>query len=391
MLCPLQIKFEEVEERYVEPFHFTLDAVCEKTGARAGTLTTPHGVIKTPVFMPVGTLGTVKSLAPEDLTGLNAQIILGNTYHLYLRPGCDVIDEFGGLHQFMNWDRPLLTDSGGFQIFSLAKLQKMTEEGAHFQSHIDGSRHLLTPEKAMEIQVCLGSDIAMALDECIPYPASHEQALESLGLTTRWGKRSKEAWEMTKRPGHALFGIVQGGMYGDLRKQSAEELRKIGFDGYALGGLSVGEPRDLMLEMAGTSLPYLPQDRPRYIMGVGKPQDLVDMVNLGADMFDCVLPTRNARNGQLFTSKGPLNICNAQHRTSTLPVDEECQCYTCRNYSRAYLRHLYMSRELLSYRLNTIHNIAFFISLMEKAREAVLANDYAAFYKDFFQKIETGA
>ncbi len=372
-------------------FDFMLEAVCQNSGARAGTIFTPHGEIKTPVFMPVGTLGTVKSLATEDLHDLHAQIILGNTYHLYLRPGCEVIDQFNGLHGFMNWDRPLLTDSGGFQIFSLAKLQKMTEEGAHFQSHIDGSKHLLTPEKAMEIQACLGSDIAMCLDECIPYPASHDQALESLGLTTRWGKRSKESWDKIKRPGHALFGIVQGGMYPDLRKQSAEELLEIGFDGYALGGLSVGEPRDLMLEMATQSLPHLPENKPRYIMGVGKPQDLVDMVNLGADMFDCVLPTRNARNGQLFTSKGALNICNAQHKASTLPIDENCGCYTCRNYSRAYLRHLYMARELLSYRLNTIHNIAFFISLMEGAREAILENRYDSYRKDFFQGIETGS
>ena len=369
-------------------FSFELIATCKDTGARAGVMHTPHGDIKTPVFMPVGTLGTVKSLAPEDLNELSAQIILGNTYHLYLRPGCDVIEKFDGLHKFMNWNKPILTDSGGFQVFSLASLKKLNEEGVTFQSHIDGSSHLLTPEKAMEIQACLGSDIAMCLDECIPYPATWEQAEGSLGLTTRWAQRCKDEWEKIKRPGHAIFGIVQGGMHPDLRQRAAEELIEIGFDGYALGGLSVGEPRDVMLEMAECSLPFLPVDRPRYIMGVGKPQDLVDMVHLGADMFDCVIPTRNARNGSLFTSKGRINISNAVHKMSDKPVDEACNCYTCRNYSRAYLRHLYISRELLAYRLNTIHNIACFINLMEGCRSAILDGSFASYRKDVLQQLE---
>jgi queuine tRNA-ribosyltransferase len=365
---------------------FTLDAQSTETAARCGSIQTSHGTVKTPVFMPVGTLGTVKSLTPEDLRQSKAQIILGNTYHLYLRPGCEVIAPFGGLHRFMNWPGPILTDSGGFQIFSLAKLLKVDEEGAIFQSHIDGSRHLLTPEKSIEIQIVLDTDILMCLDQCIGYPATREDAQAALELTTRWARRCHTTWQNKARPGAALFGIVQGGMFPDLRQTSAEALVDLDFPGYALGGLSVGEPTDLMLEIAEAALPHLPSDRPRYIMGVGTPENLVELVARGADMFDCVLPTRNARNGQLFTSQGTINISNARFRNDTGPLDSECSCYTCRNYSRAYLRHLYTARELLAYRLNSIHNIHYYIELMAQMRRAIKENRFHAFRSDFYQK-----
>ncbi len=363
-------------------FQFTLTGTCGR--ARTGRFVTSRGTVQTPIFMPVGTLGSVKSLSPEDLHELGAQIILGNTYHLYLRPGCDVIERFSGLHRFMNWDGPILTDSGGFQIFSLAKLFKITEEGTTFQSHIDGSSHLLTPEKSMEIQRCLGSDIIMCLDECIPYPADREQALAALERTTRWAQRCKDYHESQGPGPHALFGIVQGGMYEDLRRRSAEEIEAIGFDGIAVGGLSVGEPKELMMEMADINLGALPQEKPRYVMGVGTPEDLVELVNLGADMFDCVMPTRNARNGQLFTSRGTFNIKNATYKYDKSPIEEGCECYTCRNYSRAYLRHLYASRELLSYRLNTIHNLHYYLDLAGKMREAIGKGAFDTFRKDFY-------
>jgi len=292
-------------------FNFKIVAESGTTRARAGILQTAHGEVETPVFMPVGTLGTVKSLSPEELIACGVQIILGNTYHLYLRPGCDVISSFNGLHGFMHWDGPVLTDSGGFQVFSLAKLRKVTGEGALFQSHIDGSQHLLTPEKSMEIQLCLGSDIVMCLDECIKYPAEKSNAQKALELTTQWAKRCKDAYKNEK---NALFGIVQGGMFKDLRKMSAHDLLNIDFDGYAIGGLSVGEPKDLMLEMADFTLPMLPDTKPKYIMGVGTPEDIVALAALGADMFDCVLPTRNARNGQMFTTAGTINISNARFK-----------------------------------------------------------------------------
>jgi len=354
--------------------------------ARAGVLETAHGIVETPIFMPVGTLGSVKSLSPEDLTECGAEIILSNTYHLYLRPGCKVIDRFSGLHRFMNWDKPILTDSGGFQIFSLAKLSKITEEGYAFQSHIDGSRHLLTPEKAVEIQNCLGSDILMCLDQCISYPAEKKEAEEALLLTTRWADRCKKAWQQKGECNGLLFGIIQGGMFKDLRKASAEALVELDFPGYAVGGLSVGEPKDIMLDIAGQTLPLLPENKPRYVMGVGTPEDLVDLVALGADMFDCVMPTRNARNGQLFTGFGTVNICNAKYRTDTAPIEESCNCYTCRNYSAAYLRHLYTTKELLAYRLNTIHNIHFYMRLVKKMRAAVENNSFNAFKQEFYKK-----
>ena len=367
-------------------FKFNVTATSSKSRARTGLISTAHGEIKTPVFMPVGTLGTVKSLSPEDLQDAGAQVILGNTYHLYLRPGCDVIDLFSGLHGFMNWHKPILTDSGGFQIFSLAKLAKITEEGASFQSHIDGSAHLLTPEKAVDIQLSLGSDIIMCLDQCIAYPSTEAEATDALDLTSRWAERCKRRWLERGAGTSALFGIVQGGMFAGLRKRSCEALRAIDFPGYAVGGLSVGEPKDLMLEMGEVSLSGLPDGKPKYIMGVGTPEDLVDLVGLGADMFDCVMPTRNARNGQLFTSRGTLNISNARFREETGPVDPDCGCYTCRHYSKAYLRHLYMSKELLAYRLNSIHNIHYYTELMATMRRAVAADRFETFRRDFYNK-----
>jgi len=369
-------------------FQFQITAQSSESRARAGVIQTDRGDIETPVFMPVGTLGSVKSLSPEELQEAGAQIILGNTYHLYLRPGCDVIRKFDGLHRFMHWDRPILTDSGGFQVFSLAKLAKLSEEGVTFQSHIDGSKHLLTPEKAIEIQTCLGSDIIMCLDNCIQYPATREQSLAALEATTKWAQRCKQAWQETENGSNTLFGIVQGSMFKDLRQRSADDLMNIGFNGYAIGGLSVGEPVEMMLEMANFTLPLLPEDRPRYIMGVGTPENLVELAALGADMFDCVLPTRNARNGQLFTRNGAVNISNSQYKDDTEPIDANCRCYTCRNYSRAYLRHLYLARELLAYRLNTIHNVYHFINFIKRMRDAILSDSFESFRKDFYRQLD---
>jgi queuine tRNA-ribosyltransferase len=360
--------------------------IAQSGASRAGVFDTQHGRIETPVFMPVGTLATVKALSPEELKAAGAQIILGNTYHLYLRPGCDIIDRFAGLHRFMHWDRPILTDSGGFQVFSLAKLRKLTEQGYQFQSHIDGSRHMLSPEKSIEVQICLNSDIIMCLDQCLEHPATRDQAAAALALTTRWAARCKTFWREQTQCQNSLFGIVQGGMYADLRRRSAEEIAEIGFPGYAIGGLSVGEPKDLMMEMAAHTLPLLPADRPRYIMGVGTPEDLVELVALGADMFDCVMPTRNARNGQLFTERGTINICNARFREDEGPVDPSCDCYTCRHYSLAYLRHLYTAREILAYRLNSIHNVHYYVNLVNSMREAILAGTFDPFKKAFYSK-----
>ena len=370
---------------------FQIDKKSRDTHARAGELTTPHGTINTPIFMPVGTAATVKAIIPEELHDCGAQIILGNTYHLYLRPGMEVIRRFSGLHTFMNWNGPILTDSGGFQIFSLAKISKTTEKGFDFQSHIDGSRHLITPEDAVDIQTTLGADIIMCLDSCIPYPADEQQAKNALELTTRWARRCKTRWDKitdrkTTNRQNSLFGIVQGGMFKHLRQQSTEELIALDFTGYAVGGLSVGEPKDLMMEMADHSLPLLPDEKPKYVMGVGTPEDLVELVSLGADMFDCVMPTRNARNGKLFTSFGAVNINNAKFKNDTDPVDSECACYTCKNYSRAYLHHLYRSRELLSYRLNTIHNLHYYLQLMRNMRKAILNNSFAQFKASFYAK-----
>ncbi len=358
---------------------------CELSRARLGTITTDHGVIDTPIFMPVGTLGSVKSLSVEELDHCKAQIILGNTYHLYLRPGCEVIEHLGGLHEFIRWDKPLLTDSGGFQFFSLAKLAKFSDEGVAFQSHIDGSRHFFSPEKAVEIQMILGADIMMSLDWCIGHPASEKQTRQALDKTTMWAKRGFDFWQ-EKGAANNLFGIIQGGMFKHLRSLSAEQLTGIDFPGFAIGGLSVGEPKDLMYEMADHTLPLLPVDKPRYIMGVGTPEDLVELVDMGCDMFDCVMPSRNARNGQLFTSWGTINISNAKFRLDKEPIDTNCNCYTCRNYSRSYLRHLYKSRELLSYRLNTIHNIYYYLELMGKMRDAIRQDRFFEFKTEFYSK-----
>ena len=362
---------------------FDISYESKENSARLGRISTPHGAIDTPAFMPVGTQATVKSLNPEELKELQVQVILANTYHLYLRPGHDVISTLGGLHRFMHWDGPILTDSGGYQVYSLAKLREIGEHGVTFQSHLDGSKHLLSPEKAMEIQVALGSDIMMCLDECTPYPATHDEAQRSLALSTDWARRCKES---PNTDGAALFGIVQGGMFQDLRAQGVEALTEIGFDGYALGGLSVGEAKEAMLDIAAFSLPLLPDELPRYVMGVGAPEDLVKLVSLGADMFDCVIPTRNARNGQLFVQTGVLNISNARHRDDERPLDIGCACYTCRRYSRAYLRHLFMAKELLSYRLNTIHNIHYFMTLMRDMRLAIQQGRFSRFKRDFYAR-----
>jgi len=367
-------------------FNFAVISESKETRARAGVMKTSHGVVETPVFMPVGTLASVKSLSPEEIAEAGANIILGNTYHLYLRPGCDVINLFSGLHGFMNWSGPILTDSGGFQAFSLAKLSKITEEGYTFQSHIDGSSHILTPEKAVEIQLSLGSDIMMCLDQCIKYPAEKKEAGSAADLTTEWAGRCKKAWQEKGESKNALFGIVQGGMYKDLREKSARDLVKMEFSGYALGGLSVGEPVEIMLDIADYALPCLPGEKPKYVMGVGTPENLVELVALGADMFDCVLPTRNARNGQMFTGRGTINICNSRFKYDTKPVEEGCLCYTCRNYSGAYLRHLFMAKEILAYRLNTIHNVYYYTKLMRDMRAAILNDAFEVFRKEFYRK-----
>ncbi len=334
--------------------------------------------------MPVGTQATVKAVLPEALKDLGAQIILANTYHLYLRPGHQLIEKLGGLHRFMNWDRPILTDSGGFQVFSLGDLRKITEEGAAFQSHLDGSKHLLTPELSIEIQLALGSDIVMVFDECIPHPAERAYVVASTNRSARWAKRCRAVLPAGSKS--ALFGIVQGGMDHQLRRQSAEQLCDIGFEGYALGGLSVGEETALMYDTMEHSLPLLPADRPRYIMGVGTPENLVEGVARGCDMFDCVMPTRNARNGVLFTSFGKISIKQAQYRDDERPLDPDCQCYVCRNYSRAYLRHLYTSKEILASVLNTQHNLYYYQQLMAEIRQSLENGTFAEFRREFYQK-----
>jgi len=338
------------------------------SSARLGRITTPHGTIDTPTFMPVGTQATVKALSPEDLLQCGTQIILGNTYHLFLRPGHTLIRTLGGLHRFMNWSGPILTDSGGFQVFSLNDLAKVTEEGVTFQSHLDGSSHKLTPESAIEIQEALGADIIMTFDEPTPHDADRDQTRKSLEMSTRWAKRCQLARTETVQ---TLFGIVQGGMFPELREESARQIIDLGFNGYAIGGLSVGEEKSQMLELAAHTAALLPASSPRYLMGVGTPDDLIACSRMGIDMFDCVMPTRNARNGTLFTSEGKLHIRNARHREEDLPVDPDCTCYTCSNYSRAYLRHLYMADEILALRLTSFHNIAFFQNWMKRIRQAI--------------------
>jgi len=350
-------------------------------------VTTRHGTFQTPVFMPVGTQATVKAVTPENLKEMGAEIILGNTYHLFIRPGHELIEDFGGLHSFMNWDHSILTDSGGFQIFSLKELATITEQGAAFRSHLDGSKLFLSPEDVIHVQESLGTDIMMCLDTCIPYPVTREEVVRSTDLTTRWAKRCRVAQSAT---GQLLFGIVQGGMYPELRKSAAEALIDIGFDGYALGGLSVGESKTLMREMTEATVPHLDHDFPVYLMGVGTPADLVESVRLGVDMFDCVMPTRNARNGTLFTSKGKVVIKNSRYRNDPSPPDEHCNCYTCRNYSLAYLRHLFVCREILSYHLNTIHNLHYYLNLMADMRRAIEQDRFGGFRKDFYGRLEDG-
>lgn len=351
----------------------------ESGGARRGRLTLAHGTVETPIFMPVGTVGAVKSLTPEDLKAIGASIILGNTYHLYLRPGMEVIEAFGGLHKFIGWDRPILTDSGGFQIFSLGQLNKLDETGAHFQSHLDGSKIVLTPELAVKIQETIGSDIHMVLDECTPYPATRQQAETSMQRSMRWAARCRRA---KTRPELCQFGIVQGGVYPDLRQASARALMDIGFEGYAIGGLSVGETKHEMADMTAAATEVLPKDQPRYLMGVGTPLDLIEGVNLGVDMFDCVMPTRNGRNGSLFTSQGRVNIKNQRYRFDESPLDPACGCYTCKTFSRAYLRHLFIAGELTCLRLFTIHNLTYYLDLMARVRSAIETDTFAALLKE---------
>ncbi|AKJ02619.1 queuine tRNA-ribosyltransferase [Archangium gephyra] len=351
--------------------------------ARRGRLHTPHGLIETPIFMPVGTVGSVKGVGPDDLLTLDAQIILGNTYHLMLRPGDDLVGEMGGLHRFISWERPMLTDSGGFQVFSLAEKRKITEEGAAFQSHLDGRHILLTPERSIEIQETLGADIIMAFDECPPSTEDRAYLEKSLARTTRWLQRCVKAWS---RERSSLFGIVQGGLDKNLRKSHAEDVCAVDLPGYALGGYSVGETPEAMHEGVAFSAPLLPRDKPRYLMGVGTPVDLVTCVEHGVDMFDCVLPTRCARNGLLFTSEGKVVIRNATYAKDPRPADPACSCYTCRNFSRAYLRHLFVAGEILAMRLNTLHNLHYFLNLMKQVRQAIAEDRYTAFARDFRDK-----
>jgi len=364
--------------------------------ARRGRLTTSHGVIETPAFMPVGTQGSVKAISPRELRELQAQIILGNTYHLFVRPGLEVIRHFGGLHRFMNWDGPILTDSGGYQIFSLAKLRKITEEGVAFQNHLDGTPTFISPEKAMEIQATLGSDIAMVLDECPPWPCEYDYAARSLEMTHRWAKRCKENAERPTpsaeyRTQQMIFGIVQGATFEDLRRSSAQTLAAMDFDGYAIGGVSVGEPEPEMMQAVEWSEPHLPENKPRYAMGLGTPPQVIELIARGVDMFDCVLPTRLARNGTAFTANGTLNLKNAEFTLQTGPLEEGCECEACRGFSRAYIRHLVKAEEILGLRLISIHNLHFYLDLMRRTRSAITAGDFAEFRTQFVRNYKVRA
>ena len=357
---------------------------CKQTGARRGVVHTPHGDIQTPVFMPVGTQGTVKSMTPEELKEVNAQIILSNTYHLFLRPGKEIMEEAGGLHKFMHWDRPILTDSGGFQVFSLGKLRTITEEGVTFQSHLDGSKKFLSPEKSIEMQNAIGSDIMMAFDECCPYPSTYEYTKKSMERTTRWAERCKNAHKKSDK--QALFGIIQGGFYKDLRKQSTEELIKLDFPGYAIGGISVGEPKEEFIDILKYTAPLMPKDKPRYLMGVGTPDYLIEAAIAGIDMCDCVLPTRIARHGTALTSRGKVVVRNGTYERDFSPLDPECDCYACRNYTRAYIRHLIKANEILGIRLLSIHNIKFLTNLMDKVRIEIENDNLGTFRDEFYKK-----
>jgi queuine tRNA-ribosyltransferase len=377
-------------------FRFTLRGT--DGAARVGQFETPHGAVDTPAFMPVGTQGSVKATLHRDLEATGAEIILGNTYHLFLRPGDELIARRGGFHRFIGWTRPILTDSGGFQVFSLAERRSIREEGAEFQSHLDGSRHLLTPERATDIQARLGSDIAMVFDECLAYPASHADAASSMERSVRWAARCRDRLQALRsespaasvtvtNPGQAQFGIIQGGVFQDLRDASADATVAVGFEGYAIGGLSVGEPTDVMYSVTERTAARLPVHQPRYLMGAGTPQDLVECVARGIDMFDCVMPTRNARNGQLFTSEGRINIKNARYAEDDGPLDPRCRCYTCRHHSRAYLRHLYMAGEMSAAALNTLHNLTFYLDLMRSIREAIAFRTFDNFRQEFLRPV----
>ncbi|MDH4469377.1 MAG: tRNA guanosine(34) transglycosylase Tgt [Verrucomicrobiae bacterium] len=372
----------------LQPTNYTLIAKDPASRARAGTLQTRRGLIETPIFMPVGTQATVKAVSPDELTALGASIILGNTYHLHVRPGQALIKELGGLHHFMQWNRSILTDSGGFQVFSLARLRKITEEGVHFQNHLDGTPTFISPEVSMQIQHDLGSDIVMAFDECPPYPCSHEAMSTSLERTLRWAQRCQEWWSCQSELPHQgtvplVFGIVQGGSHDDLRKYSAEALVNIGFDGYAVGGVSVGEPEPEMMQAIEASIPYLPENKPRYAMGLGTPPQMVEMVARGIDMFDCVLPTRLARNGTAFTEKGTMNLKNAPYARDTAPIEEGCTCPACQKFTRAYLRHLVKAEEILGLRLISLHNLHFYLNLMRRTRQSIIEGTFSQFRRDF--------
>jgi len=388
--------------------NFVLSTTDRHSKARRGQLTTAHGVIDTPAFMPVGTQGSVKGVSPRELREINAQIILGNTYHLFVRPGLDVVKHFGGLHNFMNWDGPILTDSGGYQIFSLAKLRKITDEGVEFQNHIDGARAFISPEIAMEIQAALGGDIAMALDECVPYPCEYDYAAQSAELTTRWANRCKEAnvqrsTSNAQRPtsetdsinsqlstlNQLLFGIVQGATFEDLRQQSAQAIVELDFDGYAVGGVSVGEPEEEMMRAVESAEPFLPEDKPRYAMGLGTPPQMLEMIARGMDMFDCVLPTRLARNGTAFTATGTLNLKNAEFALDKNPLEENCTCEACREFSRSYIRHLIKAEEILGLRLITLHNLHSYLNLMNRARTEIESGTFDQFRKAFVAGYKT--
>ena len=367
---------------------FSYSLIAADGKARCGKISTPRGEIRTPAFMPVGTAATVKAMLPESVRSTGADILLGNTYHLMLRPTAERISELGGLHKFMNWDRPILTDSGGFQVMSLAELRKLNEEGVTFKSHIDGSRHVLSPERSMEIQKLLGSDIVMCFDECPALPAPYERISESMQLSMRWAKRSRDAFG--DRPGYGLFGIQQGGLEHDLRAESAEILQSIEFDGYAIGGLAVGEGQEAMFQVLDFAPDMLPDDKPRYLMGVGKPSDIVGAVKRGIDMMDCVLPSRSGRTGQAFTHRGVVNIKNARHQNDPRPLDPSCQCPACKNYSRAYLHHVFKSQEIISSMLLTWHNLHYYQDLMERIRNAILNNSFAEFELEFHKNLGLG-
>lgn len=368
---------------------YTVEATDPGCAARAGRLQLPHGEVKTPIFMPVGTQATVKALSQEDLDMIGAQIILGNAYHLYLRPGTETLEAAGGIHGFMNWKKPVLTDSGGFQVFSLGALNKVTPEGVTFQSHLDGSRHLFTPAKAVDIQISIGADIMMCFDECTSYPVTRETAEKSMRMTHDWAIQCKAQWEQREATRQALFGIVQGSVFEDLRQESAAGLVDLDFPGYAIGGVSVGESKEEMIQAVEWAAPHLPEEKPRYLMGVGPPEDVLNAIERGVDMFDCVMPTRNARNGSLFTSTGKLNIKNARFARDFGPLDEACNCLVCRTYTRAYLHHLFRAGEILSLRLNTLHNLSFMLQLADSAREAIGDGRFLDFKRTFLQTYST--